>query len=134
MTAHAFPFQAERPVVTLTLLPPDFRLTNVPSHRETFEVDTGFSDYLQLDWATFVALGLQYYATGTITSELADGSFVTDLLATVRVVIPECGTDRIMRCISNMAYGRDLLLVGNQFLTELQAVIDYPQGQTTLSD
>jgi len=72
--------------------------------------------------------------TGTLTSELADGSSVIDLVANVRMLIPECRIDKIVRCISNPAYGEDLLLVGNRLLKECNAVIDYRQEQTMLSD
>ena len=115
-------------------MPPDLTMANPPTRRVTLLVDTGFSDYLQLDWDTFLALHLQNYAVGTLTSALADGSSVTDLVALVRVVIPECDIDKDMRCISSPGYGQDLLLVGSRFLKECQAVIDYLQEQTTLSD
>jgi hypothetical protein len=39
-----------------------------------------------------------------------------------------------MPCISNSHYGKDLLLVGSALLEECNAVIDYPQKQTALSD
>jgi predicted aspartyl protease len=97
-------------------------------------VDTGFSEHLQVDWDTFMALNLHRFAVGPVTSTLADGSTVTDTLTWVRVLVPECGIDRIMPCISNPAYGKDLLLVGSRFLKECHAVIDYPQERTTLSD
>ncbi len=134
MSAHAFPFHAQEPAVTLNLLTPDpFAPSPTPSaRRATLLVDTGFSDYLQLDWETFLALDLQQHATGTIESKLADGSSVTDLVAAVRVVIPECGVDAVLRCISSPGYGEELLLVGGRFLKERQAVIDYLQERTTL--
>ena len=71
---------------------------------------------------------------GTLTSELADGSSVIDLVANIQVLISECGIDKTLRCISNPAYGKDLLLVGSRLLKECNAVIDYRQEQTTLSD
>ncbi|MDQ3813106.1 MAG: hypothetical protein M3347_04045 [Armatimonadota bacterium] len=134
MSAHSFPFQSDSPAVALTLLEPELTLAKPATQRGTYWVDTGFTDYLQIDWDTFAALNLQYHTVGTITSELADGSSVSDLVALVRVLIPECNIDTTIRCISNPAYGSDLRLVGNQFLQECQALIDYPQQQTTLSD
>ncbi|MBM3239313.1 hypothetical protein FJZ31_23720 [Candidatus Poribacteria bacterium] len=134
MSAYSFPFQDDAPVVTITLMPPDPTLVKLPTRRETFAVDTGFSDYLQVDWETFYALGLHAYVSGTVPSELADGSLVIDLVASVRLLIPECGIDKIVRCISNPTYGKDLLLVGNRLLKECNAVIDYRQEHTTLSD
>jgi predicted aspartyl protease len=133
VSAHSFPFQADMPAVTLTLLPPDLTLTNPPTQCAAFWVDTGFSDALQVDWDTFTALNLHNETIGTLTSELANGSMVTDLIAEVRVVIPECGIDKIMRCISSPGYGADLRLAGGHFLKECNAVIDYPQEQTMLS-
>ena len=134
MSAYSFPFQNRTPVVTINLVPPDPTLAEPPTRRETFAVDTGFSDYLQVDWETFCALNLQTYVAGTLTSELADGSSVIDLVASVRLLILECEIDKIVRCISNPAYGKDLLLMGNRLLKECNAVIDYRQEQTTLSD
>lgn len=134
MSVYSFPFRAHQPMVTLTLMMPDPTQTNPSSRRASLLVDTGFSDYLQLDWDTFLALDLQQHTIGTLTSELADGSSVTDLVASVRIVIPECGVDSVLRCISSPGYGQDLLLVGGRFLKERQAVIDYPQEQTILSD
>jgi len=134
MSAYSFPFQDGEPTVTITLMPPDTMLVKPPTRRETFAVDTGFSDYLQVDWETFRALSLQNYVSGTLTSELADGSSVIDLVAIVRMLIPGCGIDKTVRCISNPAYGIDLLLVGNRLLKECNAIIDYQQEQTTLSD
>ena len=97
-------------------------------------MDTGFSDIMQVDWDIFSVLHLQDHTVGTLTSELADGSSVTDLVALVRVVIPECVIDQTMRCVSNTVYYcKDLLLVGSQFLKACHAVIDYPREQTTLS-
>ena len=133
MSAYSFPFQDGAPAVTITLMPPNLTLAK-PTQRETFAVDTGFSDYLQVDWETFCFLRLQTYVAGTLTSELADGSSVIDLVASVRVLIPECGIDKTVRCISNPAYGRDLLLMGSRLLKECNAVINYRQEQTTLSD
>lgn len=134
MSAYAFPFRQQQPVVTLNLLTPDPAQTNPPARRMALLVDTGFSDYLQIDWETFLALDLQQHTIGTINSELADGSFVTDLVASVRVVIPECGVDDVLRCISSPGYGEELLLIGGRFLKERQAVIDYQQEQTILAD
>ena len=134
MSAHSFPFRAQHPAVVLTLATPDPAQVSPPSQRTTLLVDTGFSDYLQFDWDTFLTLNLQQHSLGTINSELADGSVVTDLLALVQVEIPECGISRVLRCISNPGYGRDLLLVGSRFLRECRAVIDYPNEQTTISD
>ena len=134
MSSHVFPFHAQSPAVTLTLLTPDTTLAQPPARRLTMLADTGFSDYLQLDWDTFTALGLQQHTLGSIKSALADGSEVTDILASVRVVIPECGIDRIMRCLSSPGYGAELSLVGNRFLIECHAIIHYPQAQTFLSD
>lgn len=68
-----------------------------------------------------------------ITVRLANGSTATDILSRVRVIIPECGIDRVVRCISNPGYGKDLMLVGSQLLEVCHAIIDYPQKQTTLS-
>lgn len=133
MSRCAFPFQDGEPVVTLTLITPDLTLLQPPTVRETLRVDTGFSEHLQVDWETFMALNLHRFALGLVTSILADGSTVVDTLAWVRVLIPECGIDRMMPCISNFTYGKDLLLVGGRFLKECHAVIDYPQEQTTLS-
>ncbi|MBI4605725.1 MAG: hypothetical protein HY721_27475 [Planctomycetes bacterium] len=99
----------------------------------TLLADTGFSDYLQLDWETFCHLALENHTVGTLTSGLADGSTVNDLVAMVRVVIQGCGIDTYMRCLSNPAYGEDLLLVGSRFLSECKAVIDYPRRETALS-
>lgn len=113
---------------------PDPTLTNPPARRETLWVDTGFSDELQVDWDTFCALNLQSHTVGTLTSELADGSRVTDLVAWVRVLIPECGIDKTVRCLSSPGYGQDLRLAGSRFLMDCNAVIDYPQRQTILSD
>lgn len=121
------------PVIALILVSPDPTLANPQTRRAIFLVDTGFSDYLQVDWDTFLALDLQNHMIGTLTSELADGSLSTDLMASVRVVIPECGIDLEMRCISSPGYGQDLLLVGSRFLKECRAIIDYVQEQTTLS-
>ena len=134
MSAYSFPFHAGEPVVPITLMPPDLTLAKPPTQRETFTVDTGFSDYLQVDWQTFRTLSLQNYVAGTLTSELADGSSVIDWVASVRVLILECGIEKIVRCISNPAYGKDLLLMGSRLLKECNAVIDYPKEQTTLSD
>lgn len=134
MSVYSFPFQDGDPAVTISLGPPDLRLTKPPTQQETFTVDTGFSDYVQLDWETFCALSLQTYVTGTLTSELADGSVVVDVVARVRVLIPECGIDTMVRCISNPAYDKDLLLVGSRLLKECNAVIDYREEQTMLSD
>ena len=44
MSAYSFPFQDSEPTVTITLVPPDATLANPPTRRETFAVDTGFSD------------------------------------------------------------------------------------------
>ena len=132
MSTHAFPFRAQEPAVTLNLLPPDPFAETPSKRRVTLLVDTGFSDYLQLDWETFLALDLQQHSVGTIESKLADGSSVTDLVAAVRVVIPECGVDAVLRCISSPGYGEELMLVGGRFLKERQAVIDYLQEQTIL--
>ncbi|MEP7343434.1 MAG: hypothetical protein ABI977_37285 [Acidobacteriota bacterium] len=131
MKPHSFPFDGHLPSVTLILATPDPSAISPPI-RHPMLADTGFSDYLQLDWNTFLALDLQQHAIGTVNSELADGSLVTDLLASVRVMIPECGIDLVMRCVSSPGYGQDLLLVGSRFLKECQAVIDYRQEQTTL--
>ena len=81
MSAHAFSFRAQEPAVTLNLLTPDLLAQTPTERRVTLLVDTGFSDYLQLDWDTFLALDLQQHAVGTIESKLADGSSVTDLVA-----------------------------------------------------
>lgn len=97
-------------------------------------MDTGFSDYLHLDWDTFTALGLDRFIQQQVTARLANGSTVIDHLSLVRLLIPECGIDRNMFCLSSPGYGKDLLLVGSAFLKECNAVIDYPQEQTTLSD
>ena len=134
MSAYSFSFQDDAPVVTITLAPPDPTLANPQTRRETFAVDTGFSDYLQVDWETFCDLNLHTYATGTLTSELADGSSVIDLVASVRLLILECEIDKIVRCISNPTYGKDLLLMGSRLLKECNAVIDYRQEHTTISD
>lgn len=83
MSAYSFPFQDGAPFVTITLVPPDSTLAKPPTQRETFAVDTGFSDYLQVDWETFCVLRLQTYVAGTLTSELADGSSVIDLVALI---------------------------------------------------
>lgn len=133
MSAYSFLFQHGDPAVSITLGPPDLTLAKPPAQQETFAVDTGFSDYVQLDWETFSALNLQTYVAGTLTSELADGSVVVDVVARVRVLIPECGIDTIVRCLSNPAYGKDLLLVGSRLLKACNAVIDYREEQTTLS-
>jgi len=133
VTAFPFPFQGERPVVTLTLKTPDPRLQDPPQRKVTLLADTGFSDYLQLDWETFSGLGLENHTLGTLTSGLADGSTVIDLVAMVRVVIEECAIDTYMRCLSNPAYGGDLLLAGSSFLSECRAVIDFPRRETALS-
>ena len=133
MSSHSFSFHTQHPAVILTLLTPDPTLAQPPLRRVTLLVDTGFSDYLQLDWDTFLALDLQQHTLGSINSALADGSQVTDILASVRVTIPECGIDRVMRCLSSPGYGADLLLTGSRFLKECRAVIDYPQEQSTLS-
>ena len=101
MSAHSFPFHEHQPVVALTLMTPNPTLVNPPSRDNRLLVDTGFSDYLQLDWDIFLALDLQQHTIGTINSELADGSLVTDLLASVRVMIPECGIDTVLRCVSS---------------------------------
>ena len=61
MSAYSFSFQDGEPTVTITLAPPDATLANPPTRRETFAVDTGFSDYLQVDWETFCALNLPNY-------------------------------------------------------------------------
>ena len=95
MSAHAFSFRAQEPAVTLNLLTPDLLAQTPAERRATLLVDTSFSDYLQLDWDSFLALDLQQHAVGTIESKLADGSSVTDLVAAVRVVIPECGVDDV---------------------------------------
>lgn len=133
MSSYAFPFRQQQPIVTLTLLTPDPTLPASPVRRATLLADTGFSDYLQIDWETFLALGLQHHIIGTINSELADGSSVTDLVASVRVVIPECAVDRVLRCLSNPGYGEELLLVGGSFLKEHQAIFDYSPEQMILS-
>ncbi|MGH9840376.1 MAG: hypothetical protein ACREEM_16475 [Blastocatellia bacterium] len=133
MSAYSFPFDEHLPSVTVTLATPDPAIAGPPIRRHQMLADTGFSDYLQLDWDTFLALDLQQHAIGTINSELADGSLVTDLLASVRVIIPECGIDIVLRCVSSPGYGQDLLLVGSRFLKKCRAVIDYPQEQTTLA-
>ena len=133
MSSYSFPFHNQLPTVTITLLTPDATLAHPPSRRLNVLADTGFSDYLQLDWDTFVALDLQQHSLGSIQSALADGSQVTDILASVRVTIPECGIDQMMRCLSSPGYGAELSLVGSRFLKECLAVIDYPQAQTTLS-
>jgi predicted aspartyl protease len=130
---HAFPFEKGSPVVALTLVHPDPTATPLVECRETFAVDTGFSDYLQVDWDTFLALDLQHHSIGTLTSQLADGSTVTDYVALIGVAIPECGSEETLRCLSNPAYGNDLLLVGGRFLTQYLAQIDYAQGLTSLS-
>jgi predicted aspartyl protease len=134
VSTYAFSFHQQQPVVTLNLLTPDPLRANPPVRRVTLLVDTGFSDYLQIDWETFLTLDLQHHTIGTINSELADGSSVTDLVASVRVIIPECGVDRVLRCLSNPEYGEELLLVGGYFLKDRQAIIDYSAEQTTLSD
>lgn len=133
MSAHAFPFQKGAPFVTLTLAPPGFAPQPSLTTRETLRVDTGFSDYLQLDWDTFTALRLDRFVQRQVVSRLADGSTITERLSLVRVLIPECGIDRNVRCISNPGYGKDLMLVDNRFLEYCHAVIDYPQRQTALS-
>ncbi len=133
MSTHAFSFRAQEPAVTLSLLTPDLLAQTPTERRVTMLVDTGFSDYLQLDWDSFLALDLQQHAIGTIESKLADGSSVTDLVASVRVVIPECGVDAVWRCISSPGYGEELMLVGGRFLKECRAIIDYEQERTTLS-
>src|SRR5262245_50404022 len=127
MSAYSFPFDGHQPSVKLTLATPDPTIASPPIRRHQMLADTGLSDYLQLDWDTFLALGLQQHAIGTVNSELADGSLVTDLLASIRVMIPECGIDIVLRCVSSPGYGQDLLLVGSRFLKECRAVIDYPQ-------
>lgn len=134
MSAHAFSFRAQEPAITLNLLTPDLLASTATERRVTLLADTGFSDYLQLDWATFLALDLQQHAIGTVESKLADGSSVTDLVASVRVVIPECGVDAVWRCISSPGYGEELMLVGGRFLKACRAVIDYEREETTLSD
>jgi predicted aspartyl protease len=134
MSAYSFPFREGDPVVPFTLGPPDPTLMTTVTQRETFAVDTGFSDYVQVDWETFCALGLQRYVIGTLRSELADGSVVVDVVASVWVLIPECRIKKTVRCISNPAYGKDLLLVGSRLLKECHAVIDYREERTTLSD
>jgi hypothetical protein len=91
MSAHSFPFQDGTPTVVLTLVPPDPMISHPSSSREVFPVDTGFSDYLQVDWDTFLALGLQHHSLGTFTSQLGDGSVITDLVSLVGGIIPECG-------------------------------------------
>ncbi|HIE25897.1 TPA: hypothetical protein EYP66_01265 [Candidatus Poribacteria bacterium] len=58
MSAYSFPFQDGVPFVTITLTPPDPTLAYPSTQRENFAVDTGFSDYLQVDWETFCALNL----------------------------------------------------------------------------
>lgn len=133
MTDHCFPFLAESPVVALTLMPPDRTLSGPCVRQETFWIDTGFSDYLQLDWDTFSILDLQFYTVGTVTSDLADGSKITDLLGRVRVIVQECKIDTIVRCVTNPQYGEDLRLFGSKFLNECSAVIDYSQQHTELS-
>lgn len=132
MSGHSFPFVDDQPVVRLALLPPDRSLSPPPVSVETLLVDTGFSDHVQLDWGTFVSLGLLQYVEGTVTSHLGDGSSVTDILASVRIQVPECGLDTIVHCISNPAYGKDLLLVGGQFLRLCWAMIDYGRQLTTI--
>jgi predicted aspartyl protease len=133
VSSPAFPFQSGEPVITLTLVSPDPTVDNPATLRKTFLADTGFSDYLQLDWESFTALGLQHYSLGTITSELADGSTVVDVAASVRVLISECGIDETIRCISNVAYGEDLLLAGGRLLDQCNAIIDYSTKQTAIS-
>jgi hypothetical protein len=93
MSSHAFPFRAQEPAVTLNLITPDPLAQTPPARRATLLVDTGFSDYLQLDWETFLALDLQQYAAGTIESELADGSFRDRPRGLGASRIPECGVD-----------------------------------------
>ncbi len=114
-------------------MPPDPWLSDPSTRVETFLVDTGFSDQLQVDWETFQALGLHQYTQGTITSQLADGSSVTDIVALVRVVITECGIDLTVRCLTKPVYDQDLRLVGSRLLRQCRAIIDYDQQQTTLS-
>ncbi|MCS6861972.1 MAG: hypothetical protein NZT92_16825 [Abditibacteriales bacterium] len=41
--------------------------------------------------------------------------------------------DRNVFCLSSPHYDKDLLVVGSAFLKEWNAVIDYPQEQTTLA-
>ncbi len=132
MSAHSFPVQHGKPVVTITLATPGLTQPPAVTQRETFSVDTGFSDHLQIDWNTFCALGLSQFRQGTAVAQLADGSTITDVLSLVRVLIPECGIDRMMPCISNPEYGKNLLLVGRRFLKVGKAVIDFHQEQTTL--
>jgi predicted aspartyl protease len=134
MSSFSFSFRDEQPAVAITLATPDKGAVALSPKQVTVLADTGFSDYLQLDWETFTALNLQQHTLGTIKSALADGSQVTDILASVHVIIPECGIDRIMRCLSSPGYGPELMLVGHRFLKDCHAVIDYPQALTTLSD
>ena len=132
---HSFPFQAQSPAVTINLMSPDPHLASTQAvYREDFRVDTGFSEYLQLDWELFSALHLSLYTVGTISSELADGSSVVDIAARVRVVIEECGVDEIVLCISNPQYDRELRLFGGKFLKKCNAVIDYRRQMTRLAD
>jgi len=120
-------------MVTLTLMPPDLSLSNPPTRVATLLVDSGFSDELQIDWETLEALGLLQYTQCTITSQLADGSSVTDIVALVRIVIANCGIDLTVRCLSNSAYDQDLRLVGSRLLRQCRAVIDYDLQQSTFS-
>ncbi len=133
MSVEAFPFRSGMPIVPILLGPPEppFR-DNGRIHRH-FEVDTGFSDYLQLDWEAFVALELWRYAYGEMGSRLADGSRVTDYVSRVRITIPACGIDAIVRCISNRECETDMLLAGASFLRAYRAVIDYGLEQVTLA-
>ena len=133
MSRHSFSFQHDQPVAQLALLPPDLSPVQPPECVETLLVDTGFSGHLQLDWGTFTSLGLLHYVEGTVTSHLGDGSSVTDILASVRVRVPDCGIDTVVRCISNPAYGKDLLLIGSELLRVCRAIIDYARQVTTLS-
>lgn len=61
MSVYSFPFLDGEPVITITLMPPDPMLAKLSVQRVTFAVDTGFSDYLQVDWETFCVLSLQTY-------------------------------------------------------------------------
>ena len=70
MSVYSFPFQDGEPTVTITLAPPNPALAKPPTQREIFAVDTGFSDYLQVDWDTFCALNLQTYVAGTLMAKI----------------------------------------------------------------
>jgi len=89
-------------------------------------------DNLQVDWEVFEALGLHQYTQGTITSQLADGSSVTDIVALVRVLRADCGIDATVRCLSNPVYDQDLRLIGSRLLRQYRAIVDYDQQETTL--